>query len=195
MNQTIVIGNLTRDPEARQGDGWRVVKCGLAHNWTTRGKSPKEKKVFYDLEAWGRQGERLEQLRRGKRVQVVGHIETQEYQGKDGQARNKNVLVVDQIDAIEWIEADGGGGGGQRRQQQAPVDGYGYDYGDQGGGGGYQQQQRQQGPPRGGGGQRQQQRGGGGGGRQGYGPPQRQQGGYQGGGGYDDAPTDDDLPF
>lgn len=156
INQCILLGNLTRDPESRfLQNGGQVCQFGLAVNKTigqNQDGSKREKVLFIDIECWGKQAESCQQfLRKGAMVAVVGELELDQFQDQQGQQRNKH-----KIRAFD-IRFGPAPQGGQQPGPQGGFNGQPQGYGQQG------QQPRQQRPP-------QQQ-------PQGYAPPP-QQGGY-----------------
>ncbi|MFA6436605.1 MAG: single-stranded DNA-binding protein, partial [Candidatus Gracilibacteria bacterium] len=57
LNRAQLIGNLTRDPEARQtSSGKSVVNFGIATNsrWTDAGGQVQEKTEFHNIVVWGK---------------------------------------------------------------------------------------------------------------------------------------------
>ena len=88
INQIVVTGRLTRDPEVRQAGVQAVcrfsVACGRA--WVSKATGNREERVsFFDCEVWGARGEALGRiLRKGMQVCVSGSHEsdTREVEGK-----------------------------------------------------------------------------------------------------------------
>lgn len=86
MNSVFLIGNLTRDPEPNGP----AIKFSIAVNEKWRGKDGEEKeKVNYiDCVAFGKTGEIIANLSKGKRVCVEGKLSYSAWE-KDGQKRSK----------------------------------------------------------------------------------------------------------
>jgi single-strand DNA-binding protein len=205
VNKVILIGNVGTDPELKYTtNGAGVSNFSVATNETWMDKNTnerQEKTEWHRIVAWGRLAEICNQyLKKGSKVYIEGRLQTQSWEGQDGQKRYTTEIVAGEMQMLDSREdtgnygRGGGGGGGQQ--------GGGGGGGSQQGGGGSQQGGGQQGGgQQGGGPQGGGQQGGGpqGGGQQGAGP----QGGGQQGGGQQGAPSspppfndaDDDLPF
>jgi single-strand DNA-binding protein len=171
VNKAIIVGNLGRDPEARNmPSGGKVVTFSVAtsENWNDKASGErKEKTQWHRIAIFNeRLGEIAEKyLKKGSKVYLEGQIETRKFTDKDGQERETTEIVLGRFRGeLTLLDSRGGGemgeGGG----------GYG---GGRSSGGGY-----------GGGGDR---------------PARGGQGGG-GGGGWDSKPKggsdlDDDIPF
>jgi len=111
LNQVLIIGNLTRDPETRQTTGGHTVgELRLAVN--SRYKD-KEEVCYVGVTVWGKTAEACgKYLSKGASVFVEGRLQYQEWE-KDGQKRNKLIVVAGNVQFL-----DGRGGkqddGGQR---------------------------------------------------------------------------------
>lgn len=111
VNQVILMGNLTRDPEVRQTPtGQSVCNFSLALNRAYKDKSDQwvEATDFIDIVAWGPLGERIGQyLSKGRRCLVQGRLQSRSWE-QDGNKRNKvEVLAND----VTFLDGRGGGGG------------------------------------------------------------------------------------
>lgn len=82
FQQITIVGRLAKDPEiAGEGDQKRA-KLSIP---TSRGKGDKEKTTWHNVTAWGRQADFCEAyLSKGRGVVVVGEVQIDEYEGKDG---------------------------------------------------------------------------------------------------------------
>jgi single-strand DNA-binding protein len=132
LNKVLLIGRLTRNPEARTiPSGNKVVAFGFAVNNRRKNQQSgqwEEEPVFIDCEAWnsGREGGRqlgdlIEQyLKKGHQAYIEGHLRLDQWNDKnDGSKRSKLKLVVDNVQFLEPRQ-DGGSGGGGRFQRSAP---------------------------------------------------------------------------
>ena len=83
VNKVILIGNLTRDPEAKQtANGQSIVTFGLATNreWVTREGEKKSLAEYHNVAAWGRLADICTQyLKKGKLVYVEGYLKTRSW--------------------------------------------------------------------------------------------------------------------
>ena len=91
VNQVILMGNLTRDPEVRQTpSGQSVCSFSLALNRAYKDQSGnwQEATDYIDVVAWGPLGERVAQyVTKGRRVLVQGRLQSRSWE-QDGQKQN-----------------------------------------------------------------------------------------------------------
>lgn len=110
VNQVILMGNLTRDPELRNTpSGQSVCSFSLALNRAYKDQSSgdwKEATDFIDVVAWGPLGERVAQyLSKGRRCLVQGRLQSRSWE-QEGQKRSKvEVLAND----VTFLDSRGGG--------------------------------------------------------------------------------------
>ncbi|MCB9455865.1 MAG: single-stranded DNA-binding protein [Anaerolineaceae bacterium] len=89
-HQTIVIGNLGRDPELRYTQSG-VAVCGfsvaVSESWTdSQTNERREKTTWYSVSAWGKLGEICQQyLAKGRSVMIVGTVEARAYTNNAGE--------------------------------------------------------------------------------------------------------------
>ena len=92
VNQVILMGNLTRDPELRQTpNGLNVCSFSIALNRSYKDGSGEwqEATDYVDIVAWGPLGERVSQyLSKGRRVLVQGRLQSRSWE-QEGQKRSK----------------------------------------------------------------------------------------------------------
>ena len=108
-NRVILMGNLTRDPELKSGDGWSVCKFSLAVNRKFKGRDgdQKEEVYFADCEAWNRVGEIVDQYcHRGSPLLVDGRLKRDEWEDKEGNKRHATRIVVETVQLVGGREAD-----------------------------------------------------------------------------------------
>ena len=99
LNQVEVIGNATKDPELRQTpNGSSVCSFGVATNfsWKNRAGEQQEKTEFHNIVAWGDLAQALSQnIKKGKKVYIVGRLQTRSWETPDGQKRWTTEIVAD----------------------------------------------------------------------------------------------------
>jgi len=105
FNKTILMGNLTRDPEIRSlPSGATVTNFGLAvsETWTDKTSGEKREEVcFVDVDAWGRQGEVvLEYFSKGKPILVEGKLKFRTWEADDGSKRSKHSITLDRFSFV-----------------------------------------------------------------------------------------------
>lgn len=104
FNQAIILGNITRDPEFRYTpNGQAVISFSVATNrrWANRETNePQEATEFHNVVAWGKLAEICNQiLYKGRKVLVVGRLQTRSWEGQDGIKRYSTEIIADHISA------------------------------------------------------------------------------------------------
>lgn len=98
-NKTILMGNLTRDPELTfLPSNMAVVKFGMAINRTWKGQDgqKKEEVCFVDVEAFGKTAETINtHFSKGRNIVIEGRLKSQSWQTQDGQKRQKLFVVAE----------------------------------------------------------------------------------------------------
>jgi single-strand DNA-binding protein len=117
VNQVILMGNLTRDPEVRQTpSGQSVCNFGIALNRAYKNQAGEwqEATDFVNCVAWGPLGERVGQyLKKGSRALVQGTLRSSSWE-QDGQKRSKLEVWANDVTFL-----DGRGGGDEGGAQQS----------------------------------------------------------------------------
>jgi single-strand DNA-binding protein len=115
VNQVILMGNLTRDPELRQTpSGQSVVSFSLALNRAYKDQSGEwqEQTDFLDVVAWGPLAERVSQyLTKGRRALVQGRLQSRSWE-QDGQKRSKVEVLANDVTFLDGRGEEGGVGNG-----------------------------------------------------------------------------------
>jgi len=100
MNQVILVGNLTRDPELRTTpSGQSVVNFSLALNRSYKDKDGnwQEATDFVDCLAWGKLAEQVQKgCFKGNRVLVDGRLQTSSWE-QDGIKKNKTEVLANSV--------------------------------------------------------------------------------------------------
>ena len=114
VNQVILMGNLTRDPELRQTpSGQSVCSFSLALNRAYKGQNGEwqEATDYIDCVAWGPLGERVSQyLTKGRRALVQGRLQSRSWE-QEGQKRSKVEVLANDVTFLDG-RGDGGAAGG-----------------------------------------------------------------------------------
>lgn len=119
INQVILMGRLTRDPEVRTtGSGKSVTSFSLA---VDRGGQD-DQVDFFDVTAWEKTGELVAQyLSKGRRCLVQGRLRQDSWDDKDtGKKRTRVEVVAFDVTFLDGPNGDGGGsqGGSSAPRQQ-----------------------------------------------------------------------------
>lgn len=101
MNKVILMGRLTKDPEARYTQGENsmcIARYSLAVDRRGKRESDEQTADFINIVAFGKAGEFAEKyLHKGTKVVVTGRIQTGSYTNKDGQkVYTTDVVAEDQ---------------------------------------------------------------------------------------------------
>jgi single-strand DNA-binding protein len=115
VNQVILLGNLTRDPELRQTpSGQSVVSFSLALNRAYKGQNGEwqEATDYIDCVAWGPLAERVSQyLTKGRRALVQGRLQSRSWE-QEGQKRSKVEVLANDVTFVDSRGEGGGSGAG-----------------------------------------------------------------------------------
>lgn len=104
MNNVILIGRLTRDPEVRYTSGTQTAVCTFTVAIDRPVKKDGEKQAdFPRVICFGKQAENCEKfLAKGRLVGVQGRIQTGSYKDKDGRTAYTTDVVADRVEFLEW---------------------------------------------------------------------------------------------
>lgn len=110
INQVILMGRLTRDPETRTTpSGKTVTSFSLAVDRQTQD----DQADFFDVTAWEKTGELVQQyLSKGRRVLIQGRLRQDSWDDKDtGKKRSKVEVVASDVTFLDGPNGDGGNSG------------------------------------------------------------------------------------
>ncbi len=111
INQVILLGNLTRDPELRTTpSGQTVCSFSIAVNrsWQGQDGQTQEAVDYFDINAWGKLGELVNQyLAKGRKCLIMGRLSQRSWE-QDGQKRSKVEVVANDV---TFLDSPGGGAG------------------------------------------------------------------------------------
>lgn len=112
MNNVVLIGRLTRDPELRflPVNGTPVSTFTLAIDKQVSREKKQEMEAkgqptadFINIVVWGRQAENCANyLAKGRLVAVQGRLQSRSYDGKDGIKRYVTEVVGERVEFLEW---------------------------------------------------------------------------------------------
>ncbi len=111
MNNVVLIGRLTRDPELRYvpNSELAVATFSLAIDRPTR--EGKEKQTdFPRITVFGRQAENCEKfLEKGRLVAIQGRIQTGSYENKEGVKVYTTDVIANNVEFLDWGDKKGSG--------------------------------------------------------------------------------------
>ncbi|WP_034385901.1 single-stranded DNA-binding protein [Deinococcus sp. YIM 77859] len=110
LNEVILIGNVTRDPELRYTPaGDAVLGLGLAVNesWQDRQGQRQEKTHWIDVTLWRDLAESMKDLKKGDPVLVQGRLVNEAWTDREGNKRNSTKVEATRVEALSRGAATG----------------------------------------------------------------------------------------
>lgn len=131
INQLVLVGRLTRDPELRYTQsGIAVARFTLACDRPFTGQDGKKEVDFIDCVVWRKQAENVTQyLKKGSMAGLTGRLQISSYDDKDGNRKYRAEVVAD---SVRFLESKKDGESAAPRQeaptkQETPASGFGAD--------------------------------------------------------------------
>ncbi len=115
FNKTILMGNLTKDPEIRYTpSGTAVANFGLAVNHRYKqGDEMRDEVCFIDIVVFGKQAENCGQyLSKGQGIIVDGRLQQRRWESDDGQKRSRHEVVAQSVTFLPKRQGGAQGEGG-----------------------------------------------------------------------------------
>lgn len=101
LNKVMLIGRLTRDPEARTTpQGITVTSFSVATNrvWKDSSGNQQDKTEYHNIVAWRRLGEICAQyLKKGRQVYIEGHLQTRNWEDQQGKKQYRTEIIADNM--------------------------------------------------------------------------------------------------
>lgn len=131
QSQTVLIGNVTSDPELKyltNGQAKLAFSIAVNHSWTDQAGEKQEKASFFNVVAWRYTAEDAANiLEKGVGVIVTGRLEQRSWEAEDGGKRSAIELIADNIGiqarSIESFERKrrSNDGAGAQKKAAAPA--------------------------------------------------------------------------
>lgn len=127
--QTIVVGNVGRDPELRYTQSGAAVtgfSVAVTTRWTDRQTNERREKTnWYSVSCWGRLAEVANQyVRKGTQIMVVGTVTARAWSDQGGEARASLDLRADNFQLLgsrsDNMDSGGGNDGNYDDDYNAP---------------------------------------------------------------------------
>ena len=114
MNQTIIVGNVGRDPEMRFTQGGTAVcnfSVATTEKWTDKNSGEKrEDTTWFRVTAWRGLGEVCGKfVYKGMKILVVGKVKASAYANNAGEPASSLDLTADNVEFLSWREDSDGG--------------------------------------------------------------------------------------
>jgi len=101
INKAIIVGRLTRDPEARTTPGGiNVTQISVATNFVYKNQDGQkvEQVEYHNVVVWRKLAEIAAQyLKKGRRVLIEGRLQTRSWESNDGTKRQRTEIVGDNL--------------------------------------------------------------------------------------------------
>ncbi|TSC55373.1 MAG: single stranded DNA-binding protein [Parcubacteria group bacterium Gr01-1014_18] len=114
LNKAMIIGRLTKDPEAKSlTSGSNVSTFSVATNlrWTDAQGQKQDKVEYHNIVTWKKLADIAAQyLKKGSQVYIEGRIQTRSWQDQTGNTRYRTEIIAESM--IMLGSAPGGAGGG-----------------------------------------------------------------------------------
>lgn len=98
LNKAMIIGRLTRDPEARTTpSGQQVTTFSVATNFRWKDKTGTQKDIaeYHNIVTWNKLAEICAQyLKKGTQVYIEGRLQTRSWEGKDNVKRYTTEIIA-----------------------------------------------------------------------------------------------------
>lgn len=106
LNQVVLIGNLTRDPELRYTpDGTPVVSFTIAVNRPFVNREGTREADFVPIVVWRKRAETCsEYLMKGSQVAVEGRLQVRSYEDKDGVRKWVTEVIARRVDFLQRLK-------------------------------------------------------------------------------------------
>ena len=102
MNKTILIGNLTRDPELTETpSGVAVCKFSIAVSRDYADADGNRETDYFIITVWRGRAENCgKYLKKGNKVAIVGKLQNRSYEDKDGIKRTVTDIIADEVEFL-----------------------------------------------------------------------------------------------
>ncbi len=110
MNQVMVVGNLTREPDLRYtpaGDAVLGLSMAVNETWNDRQGQKQEKVHWLDATLWRDLAESAKDLKKGDPVLITGRLTNESWTDKDGNKRSSTKIEATRVEALARGAAPG----------------------------------------------------------------------------------------
>ncbi|MBN2509905.1 MAG: single-stranded DNA-binding protein [Spirochaetales bacterium] len=100
INNLIIDGNLTKDPEFKEtANGRKLCVFSIANNRYYRTKEEaKQETSFFEVETWAQEAEDCSRkLEKGKGVRVIGRLKQDRWEDTDGKQKSRIKIVAEHV--------------------------------------------------------------------------------------------------
>lgn len=106
LNQVVLIGNLTRDPDLRYTpDGTPVASFTIAVNRPFVNRQGEREADFVPIVVWRKRAETCsEYLMKGSQVAIQGRLQVRNYEDKDGIRKWVTEVIAGRVDFLQRLK-------------------------------------------------------------------------------------------
>lgn len=107
MNNVVLIGRLTKDPELRfiPNSGKAVARFSIAVN---REFSKEKEADFFNIVVWGKTAEYVANYsQKGRLIAINGNLRNNNYEDKNGTKHYTIEVVANRVEILEWGDKNG----------------------------------------------------------------------------------------
>jgi single-strand DNA-binding protein len=107
MNNVVLIGRLTKDPELRfiPNSGKAVARFSIAVN---REFSKEKEADFFNIVVWGKTAEYVANYsQKGRLIAINGNLRNNNYEDKNGTKHYTVEVVANRVEILEWGDKNG----------------------------------------------------------------------------------------
>jgi single-strand DNA-binding protein len=103
LNKVMIIGNLGRDPELKQGaSAIANISVATTEKWKDKEGAKQEKTEWHRIVFFGRLAEIAgEYLKKGSKVYIEGKLQTRKWEDKEGKERYTTEIVGNQLQMLD----------------------------------------------------------------------------------------------
>ena len=114
FNKVFEIGNLVRNPELRHTNGGTTVcefRIAVCRKFRTVSGEEKEETLYIDVLSYGKAAECYSRhLEKGSKVMVEGYLRQLQWTGKNGEKREKIVIMSENVQFFDGRSVEGNPG-------------------------------------------------------------------------------------
>lgn len=122
LNKVMIIGRLTKNPEARTTpQGTNVASFSVATNfvWTDAQGQKQEKVEFHNVVAWRRLAEICNQyLTKGKKIYIEGRLQTRDWTDQSGVKKYRTEIVAENMIMLDRVNPSSQASNNEPQPQQ-----------------------------------------------------------------------------
>lgn len=103
LNKVMIIGNLGRDPELKQGaSAIANISVATTEKWKDKEGNKQEKTEWHRIVFFGRLAEIVgDYLKKGSKVYIEGRLQTRKWEDKEGKDRYTTEIVANEMKILD----------------------------------------------------------------------------------------------